>query len=156
MEYYGMDPGTNGRFSKITKWGVVVVCAYLGVYGAMAGRWFYIPFALVLIVFSFFRKEYVLSSGGFDTRRVFLFYKTHNIWSWDEVTHIIVDYEMMKPAAMILIARGKQRRQFSMRAEDAEAAVKLARKKNPDIILETQDASGRHKRARTRDVDRAV
>ena len=145
MEYYGVVPGQNTRFSKITKWGVALLAVFMGWKGIQAGYWYYIPFALLLILFALYRKDFALSEKGVDMRRLFLVYTNHDLWSWDTVTHIIVDYEMMKPSAMILIARGdNKKRQFMMRAEDARAAVKLAQKKNPQIKVEIQDASGRH------------
>lgn len=145
MEYFGIIPGQSSRLSKVTKWLVAAVAVFMGYKGVQAGLWYYIPFALVLIVIAFFRKEQVLSEKGIDFRRVFIVYKTHSIWSWTEVTRILADYETMKPAALLLIYKGSKPRQIMMKADEAKAVVKLARKKNPDIILETQDETGRHK-----------
>ncbi|MBQ9061162.1 MAG: hypothetical protein IJ128_08460 [Firmicutes bacterium] len=145
MDYFGIIPGQSSRLSKVTKWFVAAVAAYMGFRGVQAGLWYYIPFALALIVVAFFRKEQVLNDEGIDFRRVFVVYKTHSIWPWQEVTRILADYETMKPAALLLVYRGDKPRQIMMAAEDAKAVVKLARKKNPDIVLETQDETGRHK-----------
>ncbi len=145
MEYFGIVPGQSSRLSKITKWGVALVAVYMGVRGVQAGLWYYIPFALILIIFSFYRKEQAISAKGLDDRRVFIVYKTHSIWPWKDVTRILADYETMKPLAMLLVASGDKKRQYMLKEEDAKAVLKLAEKQNPQIIIETQDASGRHR-----------
>ena len=145
MEYFGIIPGQSSRLSKVTKWFVAAVAAYMGFRGVQAGLWYYIPFALALILVAFYRKEQVLSEKGIDFRKVFVVYKTHSIWPWTEATRIIADYETMKPAALLLVYRGQKPRQIMMQAADAKAVVKLARKINPDIALETRDETGTHK-----------
>lgn len=144
MEYFGMVPGQSSRLSKVTKWFVAAVAVYMGIRGVQAGLWYYIPFALALVVVAFYRKEQALTDQGVDFRRVFIVYKTHDIWPWEEVTRIIADYETMKPTAMLLISRGSKNRQILMVEEEAKKIVQLATKKNPKIVLQTQDASGRH------------
>ena len=66
MEYFGIIPGQSSRLSKVTKWLVAAVAVFMGYKGVQAGLWYYIPFALVLIVIAFFRKEQVLSDKGID------------------------------------------------------------------------------------------
>ena len=56
MEFFGIIPGQSSRLSKITKWLVAAVAVFMGYKGVQAGLWYYIPFALVLIVIAFFRK----------------------------------------------------------------------------------------------------
>lgn len=145
MEYFGMVPGQSSRLSRITKWFVAAVAVYMGIRGVQAGLWYYIPFALALVVVAFYRKEQVLSDQGVDFRRVFIVYRTHDLWPWEDVTRIIADYETMKPTAMLLISKGSKNRQVLMVEEEAKKIVQLATKKNPKIVLETQDASGRHR-----------
>ncbi len=143
-EYYGIIPGQDGRLSKITKWGVALVAVFMGIKGVQAGRWAYVPLALVLIIVAFFRKEQVISERGIDVQRIFVFYRNHSVWPWKEVTKIRADYVTMDPMAVLLVYRGSKRLQIMMQAEDARAVVRMGRRINSSIELEVRDASGEH------------
>ena len=137
-KYYGIMP--------VHKMWVRVAVGALGCYivfrGALdlSGHWYYIPIGIFVVLAVFYWKQYVVSEKGVDVESVLLGIKSHNLWTWDEITSLHTDYKQVAPNVHCHFGKDIVTRTYMMTYEDSQEILKLAVQMNPDIYIDDMNA----------------
>ncbi len=132
MKYKGILPERKNWVKVV----IALAAAYMMYLEAMRGQWIYVPIALLVILACFFKKEHVISEGGVDIRYELFGLPMHNRWTWDQVTTLHTDYQKARPNVMLHIGKDIAVRTFVMTPSDCQAALQLAKQRNPSIYIE--------------------
>ncbi len=132
VEYYGI----LGEHKLWVKVAVAALGCYIVIHGIANGQWYYAPIGLAVILACFYSKKYVISENGVDIIGNIVGIKTHNLWTWDEITALGTDYRAAAPNAQVYIHRDVVSRMYVVTYGDSQKILKLAVEKNPDIYID--------------------
>ncbi len=133
MEYKGI---IKKRKTWLTVLFVILACLMLW-RTIVTQHWSYLPIVILVILACFFNKEQIISRDGVDIQyTLFGRWTMHNLWTWDEITSLHLDYSKKAPNVELLIARDVVIRPFVMTREDTSHVLELAKKMNTSISID--------------------
>ena len=104
----------------------------------LKGQYGYAAFMVVVVLACFFDKEHIISEDGVDIQYSLFGAKSHNYWSWDEVTTIHADRKTAAPNVMLHISKDVVTRPFVVKPSQVDDVLRLAGEKNPKIYMENK------------------
>lgn len=132
MKFVGI---TKKRDKKIN-YLFAVLAAYMLYLEILRHQWVYIPVILLVILACFFEKDHVICDEGVDIEYRLFGIKVHNLWKWDAITTIHMDYKKAFPNVMVHIGKDIVTRTFIFQREQCGDIAALAKKKNSKIYIE--------------------
>lgn len=133
----------KGILKERKQWVNIALCLvalYIAYIQFMRGNLLYVMFALIVAVACFFKKEYIIDEDGVDIKFTLFGMVRHNLWPWEEITTLHTDHKRAKPDTMLHIGKDIVTRSFVLSPSDCQAAINLAREKNPSIYIENPTA----------------
>lgn len=119
MKYYGLLPERKAW----VKIGALILGALAAYQAYINGRWFYLPFGLVLILVSFSDRRQVVSKDGVDIEYRLLGQTYHNLWTYDEIMAVHTDKRKSAPNIELHFNKGVINRRFIFKKEDAQSII---------------------------------
>ncbi|MBQ9059875.1 MAG: hypothetical protein IJ128_01865 [Firmicutes bacterium] len=100
-------------------------------------KWAYTPMVILVVLACFFSREHIISEEGVDIKyTLFGRFSMHNLWTWDQITTMQTDYTKAAPNVQLLIGKDVVIRPFVMTRRDLRGALALAKRMNPDIVMD--------------------
>ncbi len=131
MEYYGIIK----RQKNWLKFAVIIFGIYIIYNSVLTDNLKYFPFGIIMILATFFNKKHIISEKGIDILYIVCGIKFHNIWNWQEINVIYLDYKKSKPNIEFHIAKNLLYRKFILYPDDALKALDFISKMNPKISV---------------------
>ena len=116
-----------------------ILAIYIGYREISLGRWIYVPFAVLLLLACFFEKNHYVSEEGVIIEYKLFSLKKKDIWSWDEITAMLIDPITQGDNVRIQFAKDVSIRAFTFPKKDLNGIKELIREMNPEIIGGSDD-----------------
>lgn len=128
----------KGKIRERSKWvkpAAILGAVVLVVFAVTGGKYGYFAPAVLLAVAPFLEKEYLIDEDGVDIKFTLLGREYRNLWLWQEITTLHVDYGKVHPDVMLHIGKDVVTRSFVFEAADIGGILELAKNKNPSIYI---------------------
>lgn len=121
--------------------------AWLRILGMLAGlflcyvairnhQYYIIILGVAVFLASLMFKDMAVTEEGVESRYLMPGWHMENAWSWEEITHVLVDYKQAAPNLAVHIGRDTVHRIVVLNHADARAVKELALRMNPNIRVE--------------------
>ena len=133
MEFRGIVK-TRDRNTKIMY--IAVVCVLI-VMEILQHQLFYIPIAFLVLLACFLEKEQIINEKGITTRLRGLTLVNENTWRWEDINSLGFNYKEKAPNVLLHIRWDVKMRSYVIHSYDSDGIKKLAKKMNPNIVIES-------------------
>lgn len=129
LEYLGIEK----EKSLYTRGGAVFVGVLMLAYGIKTMRLYVCILSVVLILAALFFKDTAITDKGVEIRYLLPGWHMESLWEWDEITHVMVDYQKYRPNVGLHIGKDVVHRICVVDPEDATELKEYIKKEHPAI-----------------------
>ena len=129
LEYLGIEK----EKSLYTRGGAFFVSFLMFGYGIRTMRLYVCILAVVLFFASLMFKDTAITKKGAEIRYLLPGWHFESVWEWDEITHVLVDYQKFRPDVGMHIGKDMTHRICVVDPEDATELKEYIKKEHPAI-----------------------
>ncbi|MCD1147529.1 hypothetical protein LQU94_05320 [Peptoniphilus sp. KCTC 25270] len=121
------------KANTISLVGIVLVML---VFEVWAKRYVFIPITLLVLLACFLKKSHIVSQKGINIQYQLFGKEIENLWTWEEVTGVAMDFQKIAPYVMVYFGKGMATRAFKMTQEDTLKIKKIVKQQRPNLKIE--------------------